>query len=181
MYCPFSGVDGGKDIYCSAGQQCCSPPEGMGASTCLPDTESCPVKNSVDWVCEGTPDCNGNPGTICCGQGTIAIQTPQPGCGPDGGTLGEYPYVSGFYGSACQASCATFGDGGKGFQLCSQTSECPAGETCVPIKPKGNSVGYCAAGGTGSGTGSSSATTASSSSAAASSSAASSSAASSSH
>ena len=164
LYCPFSETDasGGKAIHCATGQQCCSPPESaMLASTCEPVANACPVKDSVDWVCEGTPDCK--TGTLCCGQGTIATQSPQPGCGDGGSTIPAYPYVSGFYGSACQASCAHFGDGGNGFQICSKDSECTTpGESCIPIKPKGNSIGYCGVA-TGSGSGSSSSSTASTS------------------
>jgi len=144
-YCPFSESDasGGHNIHCAVGQHCCVPPEdSMMISTCEPGATTCPVAKSVDWVCEGTPDCSGHPGTVCCGQGIVKPQGPQPGCGDGGSTLASFPYVSGFYGSACQASCAVFGDGGMGFQICSKNSECES-NNCIAIKPKGNDVGYC--------------------------------------
>ncbi len=162
VYCPFSGAaDGGKDIHCTQGQHCCSPPESADMlSTCVAGGVACTVKDSVDWQCEGTPDCVGQAGTICCGQGIVKEQPAQPGCGSGGATVPPFPYVSGFYGSQCQASCATFGgtDGGAAFQICSKDSECES-NNCIPVKPKGNGIGYCGpksdAGSSGSGSSSS--------------------------
>jgi hypothetical protein len=93
------------------------------------------VTGSTSWKCEGAPDCASTTGTVCCGTGTIEQQVAQPSCG-DGG-IAPYPYVSGFTGSSCTASCTTY-------QICSQSSECPpSASTCVPIEPKGNGIGYC--------------------------------------
>jgi hypothetical protein len=129
VYCPFSAVDGGKNQVCTAGEHCCETPEGSGASTCNAAGTACAVAMSTDWQCEGTPDCSGTSGTVCCGTGTIETQA---ACG----TYPAYPYISKFTGSSCAASCTTY-------QICSQTSECPSGKTCVPVKPKGNTIGVC--------------------------------------
>ena len=61
------------------------------------------------------------------------------------GNVPAYPYVSGFKGSTCAASCnaGTFDGGIISFIMCSQQSDCPTG-TCTPIEPKGGSAGYCA-------------------------------------
>jgi hypothetical protein len=135
FYCPFSKVDGGSIEYCTGGtEHCCEP--STGTSSCEPIATQCGTGNT-DWQCEGTPDCASMPGTICCGTGHVAQQAAQPGCGPDGGTLPAFPYVSGFTGSSCMtpSACTTF-------QICSQTTECSTG-TCTPIRPKGNDIGYC--------------------------------------
>jgi hypothetical protein len=149
VYCPFSApdVDGGKNMNCTTGEHCCEPPESDNAlSTCVAGGTACPVKDSTDWECEGTTDCAAKAGTICCGRGTIGTQGAQPACG----ITETFPYVSGFYGSACQTSCATYLDGGTSnpaFQICSKTSECPVGEGCVAVAPKGNTIGYCTSSG----------------------------------
>jgi hypothetical protein len=126
VYCPFSKVDGGKNLTCTAGQDCCEPPEGMGASTCVAGGSTCPVAMSTDWECEGAEDCAGS---VCCGTGTIETQV---ACG----AYPAYPYISKFTGSSCAATCSTY-------QICSQTSECTSPKTCVAVEPKGNVIGVC--------------------------------------
>ncbi len=150
MYCPFSAVaDGGASRYCTHGGHCCETPESAGTpSTCEDGGLTCPVVASTDWQCEGTPDCAG--GQVCCGAGKVENQPAQPGCAPGGGTVPPSIYVSGFTpGSTCAASCAGVGSGVP-WQICSQTSECPSGQTCVPVLIKGNSVGACCTGSPGS-------------------------------
>ncbi len=149
MYCPFSAVgDGGKNAVCTHGEHCCETPESAGTpSTCVSGGATCPVPNSTDWNCEGTPDCNS--GQVCCGAGKIMNQAAQPGCGSGGATLPPSIYVSGFIpGPTCAASCAGIGSGVP-WQICSQTSECPSGQTCIPVKPKGNTIGACCTGSAG--------------------------------
>jgi len=152
VYCPFSETYPAKQTVCAGGQHCCEPPEKACAlSTCVADGTQCPVTESTDWECAGTLDCAAQgTGLICCGQGKIDQQGPQGPTCPD---AGSFPYASGFYGTACQKSCETFGsgslppqDGGVGFQVCSQSSECATGYHCVGIKPKGNTIGYCEVG-----------------------------------
>jgi len=148
FYCPFSGVDGGKAVSCTPGTEHCCETAAAGAA-CTPTATACGATDT-DWHCEGTPDCVGSAGTICCGSGTLALQAAQPGCGDGGTTLGSYEYVSGFKGSTCVAAAAC-----TGFQICSKNSECSSG-VCSPIKPKGNSIGYCVGSGTGTGSSSTS-------------------------
>ncbi len=144
FYCPFSKTDAGKAEYCTSGtEHCCEP--SSGTATCLPSATTCGATTDTDWECEGTPDCAGHAGTICCGTGALKTQAAQPGCGADGGTVPSYTYVDGFTKATCvaPAACTTF-------QICAEQSDCSSG-TCTPIKPKGNDIGYCA-GGIGSGT-----------------------------
>ncbi len=145
MYCPFSAVaDGGASRYCTHGGHCCETPESAGTpSTCEDGGVTCPVVNSTDWQCEGTPDCD--TGQVCFGTGTVTNRAAQPHCAIDGGTLPPSIQVAGFTGSTCQASCAVI-DGGQPWQICSKTSECGGGQTCVPINAKGNGVGACCSG-----------------------------------
>jgi hypothetical protein len=153
IYCPFSEVgDGGKDMNCTAGQACCVTPAGTSPSTCV-STATCPVTGSTRVACEGTPDCAGM--GVCCGYGAIATQPAQPNCGDAGYPASQY--VSGFNygpsgvkgsgGTFCAATCTTkTPDGGPvpTFQICSQTSECVSGATCIAIEPSGVGLGYCA-------------------------------------
>jgi hypothetical protein len=138
VYCPFSAADGGMNVTCAAGQACCVPAESAGVpSACISGT-TCPVTGSVVVQCEGAPDCAAMPGTVCCGAGIIAEQAPQPGCAAGGGTTPAYSYVTGFKGSSCTAGCAA-----NTFQICSQDSECPSGDSCFPVAPHGIDLGYC--------------------------------------
>jgi hypothetical protein len=132
LYCPFSVItDAGKAGDCPVGDHCCEP--ASGTSTCVATGTAC-ASGDTDWQCEGPLDCTGAgaAGPLCCGTGTIETS---PACGSNP----AYPYVSKFTGSACAASCAA------SFTICSQQSECTTG-TCTPIKPKGNTIGYCATG-----------------------------------
>jgi hypothetical protein len=146
VYCPFSG-DGGDSQTCTGGH-CCEP--AAGGSACTPDSTACPT-GDTDWQCGSPVDCAA--GLSCCGTGNLLTQA---ACGD----VPPYPYVSGFKGTTCAASCNTgmFNGGMLGFVVCSQQSECPVG-TCAPIEPKGGGTGYCAGpdgspvfGGSGSGT-----------------------------
>jgi hypothetical protein len=177
VYCPFSETtDGGKALTCTAGQDCCVTPEGTGPSTCVASTDTCSIALSVRIDCEGTPDCAATAGDICCGYGKIDQQGAQPGCAADGGTLPPSAYVSGFAygpsgvkgtgGTFCAATCTVTTDAGKPvstFQVCSQSTECPAGNVCTGIKPSGVGLGYCAASDAGAGSSSSSASSSGSS------------------
>jgi hypothetical protein len=132
VYCPFSGSDGADAKTCEAGQHCCEP--SSGTSTCESPSTECQGSDTTDWWCEGAPDCASMPGTVCCGTGHLETQAAQPSCG-DGG-YAAFPYVSDFTGSSCKASCSTY-------QICSRSSECPSGQSCVAVEPKGNGIGYC--------------------------------------
>jgi len=143
VYCPFEGTGFGAN--CTAGEHCCEP--ASGGSACTAGGTACPAANT-DWQCGAPVDCETDAGQLlCCGTGTIDMQAP---CG----AIPAYPYVSGFKGSTCAASCdtGTFNGGMINFIICSQQSDCPSG-TCTPIDPKGGGTGYCAGAGTGAGTG----------------------------
>ena len=169
VYCPFSEIGDGGPLTCAAGQECCVTPEGTSPSTCetfsaTDPAASCKVMGSTVIECEGTPDCSGTTGNICCGYGHIATQA---ACTANGVTVPEYPYVSGFAygpsdvkgsgGTFCAATCAaTTIDGGAlpTFQVCSQDSECGgSGGVCTPVEPSGVGMGYCSTIGSGAGTG----------------------------
>ena len=122
IYCPFSGMNGGKSIYCQQGQQhCCEP--SMGTSTCTPIATACPAMNT-DWQCQDPSDC-GN-GQQCCGTGALTI-APQ-GC---------QNFATKFNGTHCAASCA-----GNEIVMCTSSAEC-GGNTCIPFATKGAQVGGC--------------------------------------
>jgi len=152
IYCPFStAFDSGlKTISCTSGEHCCEPTTDGILSTCSPLATEC-TNGATDWQCEGTPNCAGTPGTICCGTGTVNTQE---ACG----SVPSYAYISGFKGASCATTCA-------GYQVCSKDSECPGGAagTCAPVAPKGNGIGYCTNTLTGASAGGSSSSTASSS------------------
>ena len=131
VYCPFSGVDGGKAVTCAATDHCCEPPEVTGQttppSTCEPAATACPTTGSTNWGCLGPMDCSGAT-PVCCGSGTIGMD---PGC--------TTAYVSAFTGTSCAASCTTF-------KVCETDSDCGAGSaagTCQPAKAKGGQFGHC--------------------------------------
>ena len=123
VYCPFSGVDGGANITCKAGEHCCEP--AMGTSSCKPGNGACGMTDT-DWQCEDQPDCTQG---VCCGIG-------KPG-GPDPGCVNLF--ATGFKGSQCMSSC---NDAGL-FQICEADMQCPMGQKCKPAKIKGNQVGIC--------------------------------------
>ena len=125
-FCPFSKVDGGKNIYCAAAQQCCETPRGAGPSTCISATAACPVPGSIAWQCEDSSNCG--TGKVCCGAVTL---TPDPECGYLRGDKG-------FTGTSCKAACAA----GE-LQICQQATGCPTGKTCKEILVEGNEVGAC--------------------------------------
>jgi hypothetical protein len=135
VYCPFSGVNGGADVTCTAGQHCCETPETSTApSTCEAMGTACPVAGSIDWQCEEAIDCtaSGSAGPICCGTGTPTTET---ACGQ---TWAEW---SGFTGTKCATSCAS-----PGITVCETTADCAssaAGTTCTPSKADGNQFGFC--------------------------------------
>jgi hypothetical protein len=131
VYCPFAAVDGGKSVYCAAGQHCCETPESAGTlSTCEAMGTACPVTGSIDWQCEEAVDCTaaGSAGPICCGTGTQTSET----CGSS-----TWPEFTGFNGTMCVTSCPA-----PGITVCEQQSDCTTG-TCTASKADGNQFGFC--------------------------------------
>jgi hypothetical protein len=123
IYCPFSGVDGGKNIYCDNGtQHCCAP--SSGTSTCVAAGTAC-TTGDMDWGCEAPTDCGGNTPVCCAAAGSITAGT---------GTCENKS--SGITSTACAAACT-------GLTICNQTSQCPTGKTCVAFEKGGAVVGAC--------------------------------------
>jgi hypothetical protein len=127
IYCPFSAIDGGANLYCTRQtEHCCEP--ALGTATCNSLTVPCPA-GDTDWACEDPTDCPS--GYVCCAPGaTLVLGVPMMGmqCGN---------YANGFTQTVCQTGTCT------GIQICESTSECPAGKTCVPFNAKVVQVGGC--------------------------------------
>jgi hypothetical protein len=128
VYCPFSGVDGGANLTCSAGQICCETPESAGVpSTCIAGGP-CPVSMSTSWECDSPVDCEASSaGPVCCGTAVVNVAT---GCG--------YDFLTSFTGTQCATSC-----GAGQFTVCESNSDCGGG-TCTPTKAQGSDIGNCA-------------------------------------
>jgi len=124
LFCPFSGADGGKDVYCNPStQHCCEP--SKGTSTCSPTASTCAM-GDIDWQCGDPKDCGGN--KVCCGTGAF-VSSGSPQCAN---------YATGFKGTHCAASCTAME-----IEVCTSTSECPMGKTCTPFSTHGAQVGAC--------------------------------------
>ena len=129
ILCPFGVPVTGTRLYCTARtQHCCEPTTGAG--TCDPTATPCPTGN-VDWQCQDpVADCA--TGMHCCGTGTLV----------PGGSFGGMAcanFASHFTGTHCAASCTA----GTEITMCTSNGECPTGQTCMPFKTHGASVGGC--------------------------------------
>jgi hypothetical protein len=128
IHCPFSAVDGGKNISCARTDQCCQSPRNGPPSTCVTKGAACPTADSTVWECEGPADCAG--GQKCCAHsgdgGVVTIQ--QDTCGH---------YLSKFKGTQCAALC-----GPGELVVCESQSECTSG-TCTAVEPKAHRIGVC--------------------------------------
>ena len=132
VYCPYSvQQDSGAWTTCPATEHCCEPSGATaGSSACTPATTACP-SGSTDWQCLGLLDCAG--GQVCCAAAGTLV--PQAACG----TQPAYSTVSGFTGTACAASCATF-------RICQSDSDCGSGAApgaCAPATAMGSDFGHC--------------------------------------
>ena len=127
IYCPFSNPDGGSSAYCNSGtEHCCEPTSGT--AVCQPTATACGTSSDTDWQCEDPgADCTG--GQMCCGSGTLVINTDPRGCAN---------YASGFHGTHCATTCLA-----TEIRMCTSDAECGTGQHCIPFKTKGNSVGGC--------------------------------------
>src|SRR5262245_24799790 len=124
LYCPFSGADGGKAIYCdTATQHCCEPK--MGQSSCVPAAMPCKA-GDTDWQCEDPIECP--QGQVCCGTGNL-MKNADPNCANT---------AANFSGTHCAPSCA-----GNEIIMCTSDAECSGGMTCLPFRARGNQVGGC--------------------------------------
>lgn len=124
VYCPFSALDGGKNVFCSSGtQQCCVTPESAGSpATCQDRDTECPVANSTLLECQHPEDCD--QGTCCAGAQV----------GTDVCNL----YLKKFTGTKCRDACQA----GE-LAVCGQTDDCSDGQTCEGVKAKGSTLGVC--------------------------------------
>ena len=126
LFCPFSNPDGGASLYCNSGtQHCCEPTSGTAA--CQPTATACGTTDT-DWQCED-PGVDCPTGSMCCGTGTLVINTDPRGCAN---------YASGFHGTHCSTTCTA-----AEIRMCTSDGECATGQHCIPFKTKGNQVGGC--------------------------------------
>jgi len=127
VYCPFGmPPDGGHSLYCEASSQhCCEPLSGAG--TCNPTATPCGATD-LDWGCQDPgADCSGS--MHCCGTGTLVLAT-SASCAN---------YASHFTGTHCAASCQA----GTEITMCTNDTECPTGQHCIPFRTHGAQVGGC--------------------------------------
>ena len=131
IYCPFSGADGGPNVYCTGQtQHCCETPASAGTpSTCQDLATACSVAKSTDWQCQDPKaDCpTAKP--ICCATGA-SIGLGAPGCGNFAHTM---------TGTTCVATGGCSG----GITMCTSDDECPTGQHCTPFSKAGAQVGGC--------------------------------------
>lgn len=126
LFCPFSNPDGGASLYCNSGtEHCCEPTSGT--AMCSPTATAC-AAGDTDWQCED-PGADCPAGSMCCGTGTVMINTDPRGCAN---------FASGFHGTHCATSCTTME-----IRMCTSDGECGTGQHCIPFKAKGNQVGGC--------------------------------------
>jgi hypothetical protein len=126
IFCPFSGVDGGKNDYCDHGvEHCCEPK--MGTAACQPAATACAM-GDTDWNCEDPSDCG--QGMVCCSNTGASIGiSPDPNCAN---------FAHKFNGTHCAASCQA-----TEITICTADGECGGGQTCIPFGSKGNQIGGC--------------------------------------
>jgi hypothetical protein len=125
IYCPFSGMNGGKNIYCTKlTQHCCEP--FSGTSKCVDIKTACDAGNT-DWTCQDPSDCP--MGQKCCSNdGATLVVNPDVNCAN---------YATMFKGTVCAASCAA-----TQITMCTDDAACGS-KKCTPFNTKGAQVGGC--------------------------------------
>lgn len=133
LYCPFSGVDGGKAVDCDPSiEHCCETPAmSTTPSACHTNATPCGATD-VDWQCEDPgSDCTG--GMDCCATskpGKISsIGLGAPGCGN---------FAHQMIGTKCMAAGSC-----PGIKMCTADTECTSPQKCTPFGKAGNQVGGC--------------------------------------
>jgi hypothetical protein len=127
LFCPFSAPRNGTDQDCNpAFDHCCETGPDAGLSTCTAVGTSCSASAVMDWGC-ADPDVDCPSGNNCCAPGATLV-VGAPGCASS---------ATGMTTTSCQSAACS------GIQLCTKTSECPSGKSCVPFAQAGNDVGGC--------------------------------------
>jgi hypothetical protein len=135
LYCPFSGVDGGKAVYCNAAtEHCCETPAMTTPSMCVPIATACMTGTGyTDWQCEDpVADCMSSATPVCCAPGATLVM---------GGTMNGMVcqnYASHMTHTACVAAGQC-----SGIIMCTSDGECPNGQHCITFSKAGNQVGGC--------------------------------------
>jgi hypothetical protein len=126
IYCPLSGVDGGKNVYCTPGtEHCCEPTQGT--ASCDPIASAC-GGGDTDWQCQDpVADCP--IGQQCCAPGATLVINADPSCAN---------YATSFHSTTCAQTCANVD-----LVMCTSDGECPNGQTCTPFRTNGAPVGAC--------------------------------------
>src|SRR5262249_7813921 len=130
VYCPFSGVDGGSNMYCNPStEHCCETAADAGVpSACTPLATAC-LAGSTDWGCEDpVADCKDPTKPVCCAP-RASIGLGMPGCGNFAHTM---------HNTICVAAGTC-----TGIIMCTSDGECPSGQKCTPFGKAGNQVGGC--------------------------------------
>lgn len=145
IFCGYP-ADGGPSFSCGTGTQCClgggkSPnffPEDCESwgTVCQNPGPDSGVPAGLAIECNQNADCtaNGKSGNVCCLQGATAPAL-QGSCG----------YYKSTQGTAitCEAPSNGACTGATDIQICEQTSDCPSGKTCTPMKWKLYQLGFC--------------------------------------
>jgi hypothetical protein len=144
IFCGFP-ADGGASFSCTTGMQCClggklgqnflpEDCETWGGACDNPPPDAAIPGSPIE--CNQNADCtaNGKSGDVCCLQGASAPAIVQ-GCG----------YYKSAQGTAVTCETAANGacTGASDIQICEQTSDCPSGKTCTPMKWKIYQLGFC--------------------------------------
>jgi hypothetical protein len=129
VFCPYSGVDGGKDINCPKSTACCQTQKASdGDSKCQPLGSACPATDSGvpawNWECEDSVNCG--TGKVCCGAVTLE---PNPDC--------PYSFGKDLTKTACKTTCAA-----DEKVICQAQSSCTTG-TCTPFRISETWMGTC--------------------------------------
>jgi hypothetical protein len=150
LYCPF-GPDG-STLGCGSakdsGGACCISGEVGDAyppSVCAATgTDTCSftaTTGNTTITCEDpATDCPS--GMSCCAYGGHL----KPDTNDTTGAVCSFDKYTDWAGTACASSCTGFDAGasaGTVLELCSSSSECGSGKTCVAFKAKGIDLGYC--------------------------------------
>jgi hypothetical protein len=155
IYCGFGAADGGS-LTCGTGQQCCLGGKVGGAyepQVCGTFGQACenpgPDAGSpaIPVQCAQVADCtaNGIQNAACClaGAEAPAPEGALPACASSGLKVsGGNSIMCEVSSSPAPASGAPACAAGEA-QICSADSDCPTGQTCIPMRWKVIELGFC--------------------------------------